>query len=169
MTKRSIKKKNIVTTLKVGVIALYRGRILLIREQNNSTHRYAWNIIKGSFEPSKDDSILDTAIREAEEEANAKIKLKYFLANYYLLDGRKALMMFTFVADLLDPRVRISPRKVQAQYGCDKVIKAKLFTKQQLLRLKPEDFIGMRGYLATRDYLKGIKFPLSMIVILPPK
>lgn len=167
MTKKNIKEY--VTTLKVGVIARYRGRVLLIRERNNRTHRYAWNIIKGTFEPYKDDSIFDTAIREAREEANAKIKLKYFLATYYLLDGRDALMMFTFVADLIDPRVQVSPQKLQAQYGNDNVIEVRLFTKQQLSRLKPKDFIGMRGYLATRDYLKGIKFPLNIVIILPPK
>lgn len=167
MTKKNIKEY--VTTLKVGVIARYRGRVLLIRERNNRTRRYAWNIIKGTFEPDKDDSIFDTTIREAKEEANAKIKLKYFLATYYLLDGRDALMMFTFVADLLDPRVQVSPQKLQAQYGNDNVIEVRLFTEQQLSRLKPKDFIGMRGYLATRDYLKGVKFPLNIIKILPPK
>lgn len=167
MTKKNIKEY--VTTLKVGVIARYRGRVLLIRERNNRTRRYAWNIIKGTFEPGKDNSIFDTAIREAKEEANAKIKLKYFLATYYLLDGRDALMMFTFVADLLDPRVRVPPQKLQAQYGNDNVIEVRLFTEQQLSRLKPKDFIGMRGYLATRDYLKGIKFPLNIVIILPPK
>ena len=36
-------------------------------------------------------------------------------------------------------------------------------------KLKPKDFVGMRGYLAIQEYLKGTRFPLGMIKILPPK
>lgn len=155
--------------LKAGVVVCYRGRVLLIRELNRNTNCYKWNIIKGMFEPGKDASILETAVREAKEEANAKIKLKYFLSTYYLLDKNNSIMMFTFIADLLDPHIKALPKEVQAKYGEDDVIEVKFFTKQELLKLKPEDFIGTRGYLAIQDYLKGIRFPLSIIQTLPPK
>lgn len=161
--------KRFIIKLKAGVIVRYRGRVLLIRERNNRTHHYKWNIIKGTFEPGKDSSILETATREAREEANAKIKLKYFLATYYLLDKQNALMMFTFIADLLDPRAGVSPQEIQSKYGNENVIEVKFFTRQELSKLKPKDFIGMRGYLAIQEYLKGTKFPLSIIKTLPPK
>ena len=167
MTKKST--KNYTVKLKAGIVIRHRGKVLLIRERNNRLHQYRWNIIKGTFEPGKDSSILETAVREAREEAGAKIKLKYFLAAYYLLDGQNALMMLTFVADLLDPRVGAPSPKLQSKYGSDNVIGVKLFTKKDLTKLKPKDFVGMRGYLAIQEYLKGTRFPLGMNKILPPK
>lgn len=161
--------KNYEIKLKAGVVARYKGRVLLIKERHNPKHDYKWNIIKGTFEPGKDASILETAIREAKEEANAKIKLKYFLSAYYLLDGNKSLMMFAFIADLLDPKIEVSPQEIQMKYGDESVIEVKLFNKQELSKLKPEDFVGRRGYLAVRDYLKGTKFPLNAVQTLPPK
>ena len=155
--------------LKAGVIVRNRGRILLIKEQNHRTLEYKWNIIKGTFEPGRDSSIMATAVREALEEANANIKLKYLLAVFYLLDKQDALMMFTFIADLLDSKVQALPQEIQAIYGTDKVSDVRFFTKQELSKLKPKDFIGLRGYFAVQEYLKGIKFPLSIIKTLLPK
>ena len=155
--------------IKAGVIARHQGRVLLIRELNRCTGRYKWNMIKGTFEPAKDASILDRAIREAWEEAGARIKLKYFLSAYYLRDGRDALMTFVFVADLVNKNFGVLPKTVQAKYGEDTVIKVKLFTKKELLQLKPPDFIGQRGYLAVREYLTGTKYPLRIVQTLPPQ
>lgn len=156
--------------LKAGVIVRHRGQVLLIRERNNRTRRYAWNVIKGTFEPGKDASIIETAIREAREEANAKIKPRYLLRTYYLLDRNDALMMFVLVADLIDSRIGVAPREVQAQYGTrGNIIETRFFTRKELLKLKPSDFVGMRGYLAVRDYLSGKRFPLNILHTLPPK
>lgn len=152
--------------LKAGVVVYHKRRVLLIREFNRNSNCYKWNIIKGTFEPGKDASILDTAIREAKEEANAKIKLKHFLSTYYLLYKQNALMMFVFSAELLNQNVKALPQKIQAKYGEDNVIEVRFFTKQELLKLKPEDFIDTRGYLAIHDYLKGIKFPLKIINVI---
>lgn len=156
--------------LKAGVIVRHRGKVLLIRERHNSRHPYRWNIIKGTFEPGRDASILDAAIREAREEANAKIKLKWFLGSYYLLDSRDALMMFTFIADLLNSNIQVLPEENQAKYSkSENIAEVRLFTRKELTQLKPKDFVGLRGYLAIRDYLKGTKFPLGVINTLSPK
>lgn len=165
--RKETKKSTVV--LKAGVVIRHRGRILLIRERNNRTLKYKWNIIKGTFDPKKDTSIISTAIREACEEAGAKISLKYFLGIYYLKDDRSALTMFTFVADLLNPQVKAPSPQTQAKYGSDRVIGVKFFTKQELSKLKPADFIGERGYLSVQDYLKGIRFPLDILKVLPPQ
>ena len=157
-------------TLKAGVLVRYRGRVLLIRERNNRTRRYAWNIIKGTFEHTKDESILATAVREAREEANAIVKLRYLIGTYYLLDTGRALLMFAFIADLMDPRVAIAPKKLQMKYRLgEDIVEIRFFTKAQLSILRPKDFIGMRGYLVVRDYLAGRRFSLSAIHTLPPK
>lgn len=152
--------------LKAGVVVYRKRRVLLIRELNRNTKCYKWNIIKGTFEPGKDASILETAIREAKEEANAKIKLKHFLSTYYLLYKQNAITMFTFSAELLNQNVKALPQNIQAKYGEDNIIEVKFFTKQELLKLKPEDFIDTRGYFAIHDYLKGTKFPLKIINVI---
>lgn len=162
--------KDYVIKLKAGVVIRYRGRVLLIRERHNPAHQYRWNIIKGTFEPGKDPSLLEAAVREAREEASAKIKIMWLLSTYYLLDGKNALMMFTFIADLLDRRVKVLPEKLQAKYSKrERITEVKFFTKKELIRLKPEDFVGMRGYLAIRDYLQGKRFSLKVLTTLPAK
>ena len=164
------KHKKFVIKLKAGVVVRYRGRVLLIRERHNPTHPYRWNIIKGTFEPAKDPSIFHTAIREAHEEAHARIQLRYFLGVYYLRDGNKSLTMLTFIADLLNSPRKTSKRKRQPpQKNGEDIIETRLFTKKELATLKPKDFVGTRGYLAVQDYLRGKRFPLKALTILPPK
>ena len=168
MIRKNTKKYSV--KLKAGVIVRHRGCVLLIRELNNRTGRYGWNIIKGTFEPGRDRSILETAIREAREEAGAKIKLRHLLVTYYLLDKSDALMMFTFIADLIDKRVEIAPRELQTKYRVgENIIEVRFFTKQELTKLKSKDFIGKRAYLVIQEYLQGKKFPLDIIKTLPSK
>src|SRR3989344_2040434 len=101
-------ERQILVKLKAGVIVQHQSKILLIKELNNHTGQYGWNIIKCTFEPRQDATVMDTAVREAREEANAKISLRHLLGIYYLLYKSSSITMFTFVADLLDPKVFIS-------------------------------------------------------------
>lgn len=160
--------KSYVVKLKAGVIVRQGSQVLLIRERNNRIHQYRWNIIKGTFEPGKDSNIIETAIREAKEEANARIKVKYFLSTYYLLDGNNAIMMFTFIADLIS-QIDVLTRNQGVESNNENITRVKFFSRQELSSLKPEDFVGMRGYLAIQDYLEGKKFPLSTMVALLSK
>jgi ADP-ribose pyrophosphatase YjhB (NUDIX family) len=159
-------KKRYTIKLKAGVVVRHQGKVLLIRERNNRLRRYRWNIIKGTFEPGIDASIVKTAIREAREEAGAKIAVRHLLATYFLLDKTDAIMLFVFVADLIGSRARVAPQKLQAKN--EHVVEARFFTRRELARLQPKDFVGMRGYLAIRDYLKGTIFSLNVIKTLPP-
>lgn len=169
MHKRKKHERSLVK-LKAGVVIQYRGRVLLIRERHNPTHPYRWNIVKGTFEPGKDLSIMHTAIREAREEAHAKIKLRHLLGIYYLLDGHTSITMFTFIADLLKSSSKISEKRSRlSQKNGEDIIEAKLFTKKELTVLKPKDFVGLRGYLAIQDYLHGKRFPLGCLTTLPLK
>jgi len=168
MTKKKAKSYKVI--IKVGVIIRQKTKVLLIRERHNPTDDFKWNIVKGTFEPEKDRSLIEAAKRESKEEADANIKLKYFLSTYYLLDNGTALIMFTFVANLLNSKVRVLPKKTQAKYSStEKIAEVKLFSKEELRRLKPKDFVGMRGYLAIQDYLKGVRTSLNIIQTLPPK
>lgn len=170
MISKREKSKKFVIKLKAGVVIIHRGQVLLIRERNNRTGWYGWNIVKGTFEPDKDASIMETAKREAREEAGVIIKLRHLLGMYYLLDGQTALMMITFTANLLDSQVGVAPTKIQTTYRkSEDIIETKFFTKQELLKMVPADFVGLRGYLAIQDYLKGKYFPLEMLKTLAPK
>lgn len=156
--------------LKAGVIIQYQKKVLLIQELNNRTGKHALNIIKGTFEPWQDTNIMDTAVREAREEANARVQLRSLIGIYYLKDGADALMMFTFVADLLDPNVYTAQKDVQKRYRLDEnITEVKFFTKNELTKLTAEDFVGIRGYLAIQDYLAGKHFPLELLRTLSPR
>ncbi len=163
-------KQQILIKLKAGVVVQYQNKILLIKELNNHTGKYGWNIIKGTFEPQQDATVMDTAVREAREEANAKIELRYLLGAYYLLYKSSSITMFTFVADLLNPKVFVSSKEEQAKYRRnEEIIEVKFFKRRELENLPPESFVGTRGYLAIRDYLSGKKYPLGLITVLPPR
>lgn len=162
--------KKITIKLKAGVVVRSRGRVLLIRELNNRTGRYGWNIIKGTFEPGKDRNIMETALREAREEAHAKVKLRHVLGIYYLLDGCDSLTTFVFVADLINVRIRVANKKKQATHRAgEDIIEVRLFTRDQLKKLRPADFVGMRGFFAIQHYLNGKRFSLKLLKVLSPK
>ncbi len=154
--------------IKVGAVARYQKKVLLVRERHNPAHPYRWNIIKGTFEPARDPSIVHALTREAREEARAHIKVKHLLGVYYLRDGHTSLTMFTFIADLLAPPKKIKRKRVFRNNEED-IIETRLFTETELAKLKLKDFVGTRGYLAVQDYLRGKRFPAGLITTLPPK
>src|SRR5690554_1867222 len=114
MSKKNGPETNI--KLKAGVIVRWRKKVLLIRELNNRTGFYRWNIIKGTFEPDKDRDIQATAIREAKEEAKASIVLKSLLGIYHLHDGDDVLTMFTFIADLKKKEFGVRQKNEQTTF-----------------------------------------------------
>lgn len=156
--------------LKAAVIVQYRQRVLLIRELNNRTKQYRWNVIKGTFEPSKDRDIMATAIREAYEEARARIVLRHLLGIYYLRDQQDSITTFTFLADLVSSKVGLASKEQQARYRMgEDIIEIKFFTRDELQKLQLKDFVGKRGFLAIQDYLNGKKYPLLILQTLPQK
>lgn len=157
-------------TLKAGVVIVHHGRVVLIKERNNRTGRYAWNIVKGTYDARHDRSIQATAVREAWEEARAKVTLRAFIGTYYLRDRGRGLLLFAFTAHLKNQTFGTAPAWVQRTYrGNEHVTAVRLFSRAELRRLRPQDFIGRRGYLVIQDYLAGYAQPLDRIRTLRSK
>lgn len=157
-------------TLKAGVVASHQGKILLIRERNNRTNRYGWNIIKGTFDARQDSSISATAIREAYEEAGVRIILRQLIGIYYLRDRGQDLLLFAFSATLRTTRPRVAKKSLQRTYRSgEDITEVRFFKRSELKQLQSKDFIGRRGYLVIQDYLAGHGYPLHLVHTLPKK
>ncbi len=150
--------------LKAAALIRHRGKVILIRERHNPLKPHRLNIVKGTFEPEKDSTIQAAAIREAKEEAGAKIKLKHLLGISHLRYEGDDIITFTFVADLVGTKFGVAAVEQQATFGSpESIADVKLYTRKELASFKPKDFVGVRAYQAVQDYLKGKKFSLDAL------
>ena len=110
-----------------------------------------------------------TAHREAEEEANAKIKIKNLLNTLYLKKQGKIYIQFNFIAELVGNKFGLSKKTAQKKFrknGTEEIVDIRLFSKKELHAMKRSEFIGERTYVSIHDWLKGKKHPLDVLRIL---
>ncbi len=155
--------------IKVGALVKKDDGLFLISERGQSTHqrrtkeKYLWNIVKGTFDPKLDKSLLDTAVRECKEEINVKVKVEKLLNFVYLRENKKIRLQFNFLCKVVGKdTVKISSKDKQKIYQ-ENINDCKLFSKAELQKLKQKDFIDKRAFVAINDYLAGKSLPLSTI------
>ena len=150
--------------IKAGVLIVKHSKLLLIKERRGRDGKYCWNIVKGTFEPEKDRDFVETATREAKEEANASITIKNLLHVLYLKERERIFIQFNFVADLVGTRFAVSPKEKQRTYRKDEdIIDVRLFSKRDLKNMKRAEFMGARAYRAIQDWLKGERHELGLL------
>ncbi len=150
--------------IKIGALVEKSGKLLLIKERRWQDAQYRWNIIKGTFEPRRDRDLLQAAQREAKEEASASIKIRGLLNILYLKKHHRSLIQFNFIADLEGSRYRVSRKEDQKKYRRDEEIaEVKLFSKQDLKKMKKREFMGERTYYAIHQWLQGKKYPARIV------
>lgn len=146
------------TILKVGVLIERRGQLLLIKELNWRNKKYLWNIIKGTFDSVKDKDLLDTALREAKEEANARVKIKNLSNILYLKKHGTTLVQFNFVATLAD--LHWNPEKfarIQNKHDDghkEDIIEVKFFSPRDLIKIPKKELMGERTYVSIKSWLQ---------------
>ncbi len=153
-------KKEII--VKVGVLVEYRGKLLLIKEISPLDGQYRWNIIKGTYEPGRDVSMLKAAERESMEEAGVSIKSIQFLNVIELEKERKTILQFNFLAKSATDRVRLAENRSQKKRNED-IVEARFFDKKEVRKMNWRDFLNQRAYQATRDWLSREKEPFRLI------
>src|SRR3989344_3455802 len=152
--------------IKVGVLVEHKGKLLLIKEKRWLDGAYRWNIIKGSFNPKQDRDLLGTALREAQEEANASIKIKNLLNIIYLQKDSQTLIQFNYTASLLGSHFAVSDTRQQKKYRSDEdIVDVKLFSKKELKAIKKRELVGKRTYASIQAWLRGKSNPLGAMQI----
>jgi len=86
--------------IKVGALVKKDDGLFLISERGQSK-KYLWNIVKGTFDPKLDKSLLDTAVRECKEEINVKVKVEKLLNFVYLRENKKIRLQFNFLCKII--------------------------------------------------------------------
>lgn len=148
--------------IKVGALVENEGKLFLISEKGQSK-KYLLNIIKGTFDPKLDKNLLAAVVRECQEEINIKVKVEKLLHFIYLRENKKIRLQFNFLCKVVGKnKPKISPKAKQKIYQ-EHINDCKLFSKVELKKLKPKDFIDKRAYVAVSDYLAGKYLSLSVL------
>ena len=148
--------------IKVGALVENDGQLWLISEKGQS-NKYLLNIVKGTFDPKLDKNLLATVVRECQEEINIKVKVEKLLNFVYLRENKKIRLQFNFLCKVVGQnKPKISSLAKQKIYQED-ISDCKLFSKVELKKLKPKDFVDKRAYIAVNDYLAGKSLSLSVL------
>lgn len=148
--------------IKVAALIMENDKVLLIKEWNATNHQYSWNLVKGSFDYTKDNSIFDAVTRECEEEVNIKIKIKKLINVIYYRNKDKIRIQFNFLCQGLVKKAFLS-NLVEQKSRNEDINEIKLFTKSQLKVMKEKEFMNKRIWLTIKDFLKGNYKDLSTI------
>ncbi len=146
------KKQNI--SLKVGVLVLLKERLLLIKEKNRHDGKYYWNIIKGTFDPRQDDSLVKTAEREAREEAGVNIKVKDIFNIFEVRWGDGITLQFNFLSECKSAKIILSSKEFQKEQSED-IIEARFFNKVEIKKMKRRDFYSERAFIVISQWIKN--------------
>lgn len=148
--------------IKVGALVENDGKLFLISEKGQSK-KYLLNIVKGTFDPKVDKNLLATVVRECREEINIKVKVEKLLNFIYLRENKKIRLQFNFLCKVVGKnKPKISSKAKQKKYQ-ESISDCKLFSKDELKKLKQKDFIDKRAYLAVGDYLSGKSLSLTVL------
>ncbi len=149
------------TIFKVGVVVIDKdNRILLIKEKIKKKTVPLWNIIKGTYDGGE--TIFEAAKRECEEEASLNVALIKSLGVNFSEDIDKVRAQFNFLAQTKEGvSASIAPKDEQEPR--DEMIKeVRWFTKEEILKMNPEEFISKRAFNLLHDYIEGKIFPLEV-------
>ena len=155
---------------KIGILVVNNEKLLLIKELNSKDGKYYWNIVKGTFEPDKDDNFIESAIRERKEEAGIDVKITGLLNIIYLSDKtkNKFVIQFNFIAAIEKGTPELASKDEQ-QGRSEDIIELRYFTKNDLKKIKKEEFMNERAYLAVSEWLKNIKYKTNIFKFINKK
>lgn len=146
--------------IKIGVVVTNKyNDVLLIKEKIEKRTMPLWNIVKGTYEDNE--SIFQAAIRECEEEASIRVELTHSLGVTILKEKEQLKIQFNFLASIKKgvPKIPVS----KDQLARNEIIsEVKFFTKEDFLKMKPEDFISDNIFQVLKNWANGELYPLEV-------
>ena len=147
------------TKAKIGVVVVGKdGRVLLIKEKLEKKPVALWNIIKGSYDGGE--TVFEAARRECKEEASLDVVLTHTLGAYISEEPEKIRIQFNFLAEANDMNVEVASREDQKSRN-EVIVEVWWFTKEEVVKMNPEDFVSARTFELLQDWIAGKTFPLE--------
>lgn len=151
------------TKTKIGVIIVNdQNKILLLKEKLEDKPVSLWNIVKGTYGDNGDETIFEAAARECQEEAGVKINLTDLLGCYIAQRSDKIRIQFNFLAEIVEGKPTLSGSKEQKSRD-ECISELKWFSKEDLTKMDPDEFISKRAYTAIQDWIEDKLYPLDAI------
>ena len=138
----------------VATIVERAGKFLMVKE--NSGGRLVYNQPAGHVEVKE--SLLDAAIRETLEETSWRVNLEKLLGIYQYTSPENGItyIRHCFIAKAIEPRT---------DRDLDEDIADAVWVSLEELEQRESEMRSPLVLEVIRDYLKGISYPLSLIVV----
>ncbi len=149
--------------IKVGVLVINKeGRVLLIKEKHSGMSRAKWNIIKGTYENTRE-TIFEAAVRECQEEASITVELTHAIGVcLYDGEGKEPRIQFNFLAKVKNDRA-VVPDKHHQKLRDEDIREVRWFKKEELTSLKEADYVSKIAHRVVQGWLKdGKRYPLEI-------
>ena len=149
--------------IKVGIIITdNQNKILLIKEKINKKPIPLWNIIKGTYGDTGQETIFETAMRECSEEANVKVALTGSLGCYIAQKNKTISTIITFTAKIKEG-VPYLAKKNEQLLRDENISELKWFSKKEIIEMKNKEFISNRIFIIIQNWIKGKYYPLNIV------
>jgi ADP-ribose pyrophosphatase YjhB (NUDIX family) len=138
----------------VATIVERAGKFLMVKE--NSGGRLVYNQPAGHVEVKE--SLLDAAIRETLEETAWRVNLENLLGIYQYTSPENGItyIRHCFIAKAIEPRT---------ERDLDEGIAEAVWVSLEELEQRESEMRSPLVLEVIRDYLKGVSYPLSLIVL----
>ena len=138
----------------VATIVERAGKFLMVKE--NSGGRLVYNQPAGHVEVKE--SLLDAAIRETLEETSWRVNLEKLLGIYQYTSPENGItyIRHCFIAKAIEPRT---------DRDLDEDIAEAVWVSLEELEQRESEMRSPLVLDVIRDYLKGVSYPLSLIVV----
>jgi ADP-ribose pyrophosphatase YjhB (NUDIX family) len=138
----------------VATIVERAGKFLMVKE--NSGGRLVYNQPAGHVEVKE--SLLDAAIRETLEETSWRVNLEKLLGIYQYTSPENGItyIRHCFIAKAIEPRT---------ERDLDEDIAEAVWVSLEELEQRESEMRSPIVLEVIRDYLKGVSYPLSLIVV----
>ena len=138
----------------VATIVERAGKFLMVKE--NSGGRLVYNQPAGHVEVKE--SLLDAAIRETLEETSWRVNLEKLLGIYQYTSPENGItyIRHCFIAKAIEPRT---------DRDLDEDIAEAVWVSLEELEQRESEMRSPLVLELIRDYLKGVSYPLSLIVV----
>ena len=138
----------------VATIVERAGKFLMVKE--NSGGRLVYNQPAGHVEVKE--SLLDAAIRETLEETSWRVNLEKLLGIYQYTSPENGItyIRHCFIAKAIEPRT---------ERDLDEDIAEAVWVSLEELEQRESEMRSPLVLEVIRDYLKGVSYPLRLIVV----
>jgi 8-oxo-dGTP pyrophosphatase MutT (NUDIX family) len=142
------------TKIKVAVAIEKDGKLLMLREYDETRNASFWNIVKGTYDKGGE-TLMECAKRECREEAGLEVELTGLL-HVTTRYEKKTRVQFNFVGTPVG--------EVEKKPDADEVFEEiRWMDKTDLEAIPSEHFMNKRTEAAVKQWLEGTRYPLSVL------